>query len=65
MIRVFIGYDPREAVAFNVLAHSIQETASVPVSIVPVRLSQLKGVFKRERHALQSTDFSVTRFLTP
>lgn len=65
MIRVFIGYDPREAVAFNVLAHSIQETASVPVSIVPVRLSQLKGVFKRERHALQSTDFSFTRFLTP
>jgi hypothetical protein len=22
MIRIFIGYDPREAVAFNVLAHS-------------------------------------------
>ena len=65
MIRVFIGYDPREAVAFNVLAHSIQRRASQPVSITPLMLSQLKGVLSRERHSLQSTDFSFSRFLTP
>jgi lipopolysaccharide biosynthesis glycosyltransferase len=65
MIRVFIGYDGREAVAFNVLAHSINARASQPVEIAPLMLSQLKGIFVRERHALQSTDFSFSRFLVP
>jgi hypothetical protein len=65
MISVFIGYDPREAVAFSVLAHSIHARASVPVSIAPLMLSQLDGVLTRERHPLQSTDFSFSRFLTP
>jgi hypothetical protein len=65
MIRIFIGYDSREAVAFSVLAHSIHRRASQPVAIAPVMLSQLKGVFKRDRNPLQSTDFSFARFLTP
>lgn len=33
MIRVFIGYEPREAVAFSVLSCSIQARVSEPVSI--------------------------------
>ena len=65
MINVFIGYDPREAVAYSVLAHSIHARASVPVSIAPLMLSELNGVLTRERHPLQSTDFSFSRFLTP
>src|SRR5581483_5628751 len=63
MIRIFIGYDPREAVAYNVLAHSIHVRASVPVTIAPLMLSQLKTIFRRERHPLQSTEFSFSRFL--
>jgi hypothetical protein len=65
MINVFIGYDPREAVAFSVLAYSIQSRASRPVSIAPLMLAQLKDILTRERHPLQSTDFSFSRFLTP
>ena len=65
MIRVFIGYDAREAVAFSVLAYSIQARASEPVMIAPLMLSQLKAVLTRERHPLQSTDFSFSRFLVP
>lgn len=65
MIRIFIGYDPREAVAYNVLAHSIQARASKPVAIAPLMLSQLGKVMWRERHNLQSTDFSFSRFLVP
>lgn len=65
MVQAFIGYDPREAVAFSVLAYSIHMRASQPVSITPLVLSQLKGIYARERHPLQSTDFSFTRFLTP
>ena len=65
MIKVFIGYDGREAAAFNVLAYSIHRRSSLPVTIAPVMQSQLMGVFHRERHPLQSTDFSFSRFLTP
>jgi hypothetical protein len=65
MIRIFIGYDPREAVAFSVLAHSIYARASEPVTVAPLMLSALHGVFHRERHPLQSTDFAFTRFLVP
>jgi len=65
MIRVFIGYDPREAVAFSVLSYSIHARASDAVAIAPLMLSEVKQVFTRERHPLQSTDFSFSRFLTP
>jgi hypothetical protein len=65
MIRVFIGFDPRETVAYSVLAHSIQARASRPVTIAPLALSQLAGVLTRARDPLQSTDFSFSRFLTP
>ena len=65
MIKVFIGYDPREAIAFSVLSYSIHARATQAVSITPLMLSQLKGVLTRERHPLQSTDFSFSRFLTP
>jgi len=64
-IRVFIGFDEREDVAFSVLAHSIHRRASAPVSIAPVMLDQLESVYRRERNPLQSTDFSFSRFLTP
>jgi hypothetical protein len=65
VIRVFIGFDPRESVAYNVLAHSINARASQPVTIAPLALSQLGGLYTRERNPLQSTDFSFSRFLTP
>lgn len=65
MIPVFIGYDPREAIAFSVLAHSIHARSSAPVTIAPLALSQLRAILTRERHPLQSTDFSFSRFLVP
>lgn len=65
MIKVFIGYDTREAAAFSVLSYSIHARSSQPVSITPLMLTQLDHVLTRERHSLQSTDFSFSRFLTP
>ena len=64
-IRVFIGYDPREAVAFHVLSHSIHARASRPLSVQPLMLSQLGEILNRERHPLQSTEFAFSRFLVP
>jgi hypothetical protein len=65
MIRVFIGYDSAEEVAFSVLSYSIHARASKPVAVAPVKLSELAGVFARERNSLQSTEFSFSRFLVP
>lgn len=63
-LRIYIGFDPRETVAFNVLAHSIQRRASRPVAITAVSLTQLPE-YRRPRDPLQSTDFSMSRFLVP
>jgi lipopolysaccharide biosynthesis glycosyltransferase len=63
MVRIFIGYDRSEAVAYHVLCHSIMETAEYPVCITPVMLDHL-SVFSRPREN-QSTDFSFSRFLVP
>jgi hypothetical protein len=60
MIRVFIGYDPKEAVAFEVLQQSIHSRSSEPVSITPLIKSQLPS----ERIG-GSTEFAFTRFLVP
>jgi hypothetical protein len=64
MLRIFIGYDDRERVAYHVLAHSILRRASIPVSITPVARQNMP-FYKRERGELESTDFSITRFLVP
>ncbi len=65
MIRVFVGYDPKESLAFYTLAHSILRHASEPVSIAPLMRSQLGGLYRRTRGPTESTEFSMTRFLTP
>ena len=63
MIRVFIGYDADETVAYHVLAHSILARSRVPVSITPLKLSQL--TLTRARDPMQSTEFAFSRFLVP
>ncbi len=65
MIRIFIGFDPRETIAYHVLTHSILSRSSQPVSFNPIALQTIKHCFFREKHSLQSTDFSFSRFLTP
>ncbi len=64
-IRIFIGYDPREAVAYHVLSQSILSRSSQPVTITPLALQNMRTLLTRERHSLQSTDFAFSRFLTP
>lgn len=65
MLKIFVGYDHVESVAFHVLNHSIQMRAKKPVAVIPVMLSQLKGIYWRERNPKQSNEFSFSRFLTP
>lgn len=63
MIRLFVGFDQREAVAYHVFCQSVIDCTSAPVSITPLALSMLKGY--QETHADGSNAFIYTRFLTP
>lgn len=62
-MKVFIGFDSNETVAYHVLSQSIMRHASKPVSITPLILRQLP--MTRPRTATQSTEFSFSRFLVP
>lgn len=65
VIKVFIGYDPVESVAWHTMVSSIYRQSSRPVAIVPINLANLKGIFNRPRDPKQSNEFSFTRFLVP
>ena len=65
MINIFIGYDSKEKVAYNVLSHSIIQNSTKPVAITPIALNNLKDDFVRERNALSSTEFSFSSFMIP
>jgi hypothetical protein len=65
VLKVFIGFDPVESVAWHTMAHSIMARSSAPVALVPVNIANLKGIYSRERDPKQSNEFSFTRFLVP
>jgi lipopolysaccharide biosynthesis glycosyltransferase len=63
VIRIFVGFDQREAVAFHTFAQSVLEKASRPVAITPLVLRGLPGY--EETHFDGSNTFIYSRFLTP
>jgi len=63
IIPVFVGYDPREAIAYHVCANSIIRHASQPVSIIPLALNLFRDY--TETHTDGSNQFIYSRFLVP
>lgn len=63
IIPVFVGYDPREAIAFHTCVNSIIRHATQPVAIHPVALNLFKDY--DETHTDGSNHFIYTRFLVP
>lgn len=59
MIRVFIGFDPRQPISYNVLQHSIIQRCTEPVAITPLILETLP--IKRKG----LTPFTFSRMLVP
>ena len=66
-IPIFIGVDPRERAATNVLIDSLYQRSNAPLAITPLLTPQLEaqGMYWRARDPKQSTAFSFTRFLVP
>ncbi|NBN88516.1 MAG: hypothetical protein EBV32_05475 [Proteobacteria bacterium] len=66
-MKVFIGWDSREDIAYQVCRKSLLKHSSIPLDIQPIKQSELRerGLYTREFDPLSSTEFSFTRFLTP
>lgn len=66
-LRVFIGWDSREDIAYQVARRSLLRHASVPVEVVPIKVQDLvdQGLYTRKVDPLASTEFTYSRFLTP
>lgn len=58
-LKVFVGYDSRQPVAYHVLANSIMNSASVPVSVTPLKINQLPI------NRVGLTEFTFSRYLVP
>jgi len=65
VLNIYIGYDSNEIVAYHALCQSIIQHSSKPIKFTPLNLNNLTAFFSRERNALQSTEFSFSRFLVP
>ncbi len=65
VLKIFVGYDAVESVAWHTMVHSILSRSSSPVSIVPINLANLRGIYRRPRDPKQSNEFSFSRFLVP
>lgn len=62
MIRVFVGFDPREAVCYHVFCHSVARRTRRVVGFTPLKAEPLPG-FEGRRDG--SNDFIYSRFLVP
>lgn len=62
-IRIFVGFDEREAVAYHTFVQSLIDASSQPLSITPLALGHLKGY--TECHTDGSNQFIYSRFLVP
>ena len=60
-IPIFIGYDPRESIAYHTCANSIIRQSSKPVAIIPLALNLFNDY--TETHTDGSNQFIYSRFL--
>jgi|TARA_B100001094_G_scaffold316568_1_gene357958 lipopolysaccharide biosynthesis glycosyltransferase len=65
-MKVFVGYDPREDIAYQVCKHSII-ARSKDAEVYPLKQKELRdaGWYTRPTDKLASTEFTFTRFLVP
>ncbi len=66
-MKVFIGYDQREDLAFKVCERSLNINSTVVIDVSPIKQRDMRerNLYWREHDPLSSTEFSFTRFLTP
>ena len=61
-VKIYIGFDQRESIAYHTFVQSLIDNASIPLEITPLAVRNLKGY--EEKHDDKSNDFVYSRFLT-
>ncbi|MFQ5954704.1 MAG: hypothetical protein ACE5JZ_06555 [Kiloniellales bacterium] len=79
-LRVYVGWDPRDALAYEVCVRSLEEHASIPVQVIalkdwelrrkrvywrPYRVDERGQMWDEPSGQPLSTQFSLTRFCVP
>lgn len=66
-MKIFIGWDSREDIAYQVCVSSLRRHASRSLEIAPLKQDELRarGLYWRDKDPLASTEFTYTRFLVP
>ena len=66
-LRIFVGWDSRETIAYDVCEHSLLRHSSAELEIIPLKQDELRArnLFTRDLDPLASTEFTYTRFLMP
>jgi lipopolysaccharide biosynthesis glycosyltransferase len=66
-LAVYIGWDSREDIAYQVARSSLLQHASIDVDVHPIKLAELveQGVYTRVVDPLAATEFTYSRFFTP
>ncbi|MFN4283648.1 MAG: glycosyltransferase [Alphaproteobacteria bacterium] len=65
--RIYIGWDSREQIAYEVCRSSLLRHASIPLEILPLKQQDMRarGLYARPPDPLASTEFTYTRFFVP
>ena len=63
-LRVYIGWDAREDLAFQVARQSLIKNSSIPLEVIPLKVNELidRGMYTREIDPLASTEFTIRGF---
>ncbi|PPR48009.1 MAG: hypothetical protein CFH19_00098 [Alphaproteobacteria bacterium MarineAlpha5_Bin9] len=63
----FIGYDPKEDIAYRVCKQSLIKNSSLEINVMALKLYELisRGFYKRSIDPLASTEFTYSRFFVP
>ena len=64
-MKIYIGYDSREDIAYQVSKYSVERLCDIPVEAINQQNLRDKNLYYRDVDALASTEFSLTRFLVP
>ena len=59
ILKVVVGFDQRESIAYHTFTQSIIEKCSMPLIIIPLAMNTLKGY--KETHTDKSNDFILVR----
>lgn len=62
-IKIMIGFDQRESVAYHTFCQSIIDKTSMPLEILPLAINTLNEY--KETHKYKSNEFIYSRFLAP